>query len=188
MHLYIYQLLNIYSLILMEEKITKQKRSSFWRRCLTRLLISKLHTNSIDMRTYIIQALGKIGDESAIPVILSATKDTNSTIRRFAISALSDIKDERTIDALIGALNDPEPDIRASASMSLGLIGDKKAENALITLLSDKDPSVRTQAVIALGHLKSEQALTILKRMARTESNEWMRRYISQAILEIEGG
>lgn len=169
-------------------KSIQRKKSNFWRRWLTRWLIARLRIKSVEIRTYIIQALGKIGDESALPVILDAAKDTNGTIRRFAISALADQRDIQAIDALIVALNDSENDIRATAAISLGLLGDEKAENALIEILNDNDVTVRSQAVIALGHLGSNNALVILNQMVFTEPNEWIRRYISQAILEIKGG
>jgi len=165
----------------------QQKHNKFWRKWLTRWLINRLRTKSVEIRTYILQALGKVGDESALPAILDAVKDSNSTIRRFAVSALADLGDTRAVDALIGALNDSETDIRVAATMALGRLGGKRAENALIALLDDKEISVRAQAVIALGHLRSNQALPLLNQMMATESNEWMRRYISQAIRDIEG-
>lgn len=92
------------------------------------------------------------------------------------------------MDAIIAALDDSEADIRVAAVMSLGRLGDKCAENTLIILLDDEDVSVRTQAIIALGHLGSSQASSLLNQMLATESSEWMIRYISQAIQEIEGG
>ncbi|MDQ1317904.1 MAG: hypothetical protein QG588_1559 [Candidatus Poribacteria bacterium] len=169
-------------------KSIQHKKNSFWRRWLTRWLIARLHTKSVDTRTYIIQALGKIGDETALPVILDYAKDTNSTIRRFAVSALADQRDIRAVDALIVALNDSENDIRSTAAISLGLLGNEKAENALIEILKDNDVTVRSQAVIALGHIGSSKSLIILNQMVFTEPNEWIRRYISQSILEIKGG
>jgi len=169
-------------------KLIQRKKSSFWRRWLTRRLIALYRTRSVETRTYIIQALGKIGDETALPVILDTAKDTNSTIRRFAVSALADQRDIRALDALIVALNDSENDIRSTAAISLGLLGDEKAENALIEILNDNDVTVRSQAVIALGHIGSSKSLIILNQMVFTELNEWIRRYISQAILEIKGG
>jgi HEAT repeat protein len=170
------------------KKEMRCRKSSFWRRLLTRWLVSRLQIKSVEIRTYILQALGRVGDESAIPVILNAAKDTDNTIRRFAVSALADFGDTEAINAIITALNDLEADIRATAAMSLGLLGDMKAEDALIERLSDKDISVRSQAVIALGNLRSSKAFSILNQMTSTESNEWIRRYISQAILEIKGG
>jgi HEAT repeat protein len=179
-------------------KVSQRKYSNFWRRRLTRWLIARLRTKSVERRTYILQALGRIGDEAALPVILGAAKDTNSTVRRFAVSALADMgKTPHTpgrmghtqaIDALIVALDDPETDIRATAAMSLGLLGDRRAESAIIALLNDEEASVRAQAIIALGHLGSSRTLPILNEMIAVECNEWMRRYISQAIREIEGG
>ncbi|MBM3236339.1 HEAT repeat domain-containing protein [Candidatus Poribacteria bacterium] len=174
----------------------QQKHNKFWRKWLTRWLINRLQTKSVEIRTYILQALGKVGDESALPAILNAAGDSNSTIRRFAVSALADLGDPRAVDALIGALNDSDTDIRAAAVTALGKLGDKRAENALIALLDDKvenpagsgEISVRAQVVIALGHLRSHPALPLLKQMMATEANEWMRRYISQAIRDIEGG
>lgn len=168
-----------------QNQANRGRNSSFWRRWLTRQLIARLQTKSVEMRTYILQTLGKVGDESALPVLLDAARDSDINIRRFAVSALADF---RSVDALIAALKDSESDIRATAAMSLGLLRDKSAENALMELLSDNDVSVRSQAVIALGHLRSNYALPMLNQMISTESNEWMRRYISQAIREIEGG
>jgi HEAT repeat protein len=101
---------------------------------------------------------------------------------------LADQRDIRAVDALIVALNDSENDIRSTAAISLGLLGDEKAENALMEILNDNDVTVRSQAVIALGHIGSNKALIILNQMVFTEPNEWIRRYISQAILEIKGG
>jgi HEAT repeat protein len=72
--------------------------------------------------------------------------------------------------------------------MGVGSFGDERVENALIAILNDKDSSVRAQAIISLGHLGSIQALHKLKQIMNNESNEWMRRYISQSIREIEGG
>ena len=164
----------------------QQKHNNFWRKWLTQWLINRLRTKSAEVRTYVLQALGKVGDDSAFPVILDAVGDSNSTIRRFAVSALADLGDTRAVDALISALNDSETDIRVAAATALGKFDDKRVEDALITLLNDKEISVRAQAVITLGHLRSNQALSLLNQMMATEPSEWMRRYISQAIKNIE--
>lgn len=169
-------------------EVSQRKYNGFWRRWLTRRLIARLRTKSEETRTYILQALGKIGDETALPVILDAARDTNSAIRRFAVSALADLGNSQAIDALIVSLDDPETDIRAAAATALGMLGDRKAEDGLIALLSDEEISVKAQSVIALGHLGSDKALPLLNQMMVTESSEWMRRYISQAIRDIEGG
>lgn len=168
--------------------MSQQKQKRFWRRWLTRWLIARLHVKSVEIRTYVLQALGKVGDESAIPVILDAAKDSDSTIRRYAVPALADLGGAQAAEALVAALEDPESDIRAAAVMALGEIRVERADGALIPLLDDEDLSVRVQAVIALGNLGSRQALPRLNQMMTTESNEWVCRYISQAIREIEGG
>ncbi len=169
-------------------KKVQGKNKNFWRRLLTKCLIFGLRIKSVDVQAYILQALGKIGDESAEQIILDAVKSEDNTIRRFAVSALADLGNDKAIDAIIDALSDEETDIRATAAMSLGLLGNIKAEDHLIKLLDDKNDSVRTQAIIALGNLRSKKAVTKLNQMRSAETNEWIRRYISQAIMEIEGG
>jgi HEAT repeat protein len=169
-----------------KRKVPQRRYSSFWRRWLTRRLIARLRTKSEETRTYMLQALGKIGDETALPVILDAARDASSTIRRFALSALADMGDARAIDTLIDALDDPEDDLRTAAAMGLGSFKDERAEDALIALLDTRNDSVRTQAVISLGNLGSIKALSTLKKIMANEPNEWIRRYISQSILEIE--
>jgi len=168
--------------------MSRQKQKSFWRRWLTRWLVARLRVKSLEIRTYVLQALGKVGDESALPVILDAARDPDSTIRRYAVPALADMGGAQATEALIAALADPESDIRAAAVMALGEIKEKHVDDALMPLLDDEDLSVRIQTVIALGHLGSKQALPRLGQMMTTESNEWVCRYISQAIQEIEGG
>ncbi len=165
-----------------------QQKHKFWRKWLTRLLMSRLKTRSAEVRTYILQALGKVGDESALPVILDAAGDSDSAIRRFAVSALADLGDMRAVDTLIGALNDSETDIRVAAATALGRFREKRSEDALIAFLDDEEISIRAQSVISLGNLRSNQALPLLNKMMVAESSEWMRRYISQAIKDIEGG
>ena len=169
-------------------RMNQQRCGKFWRRWLTRRLIARLRTTSVETRTYILQALGRIGDEAALPVLFDAARDANGVIRRFAVSALADLGGTQATDALIAVLDDEETDIRSAAAMGLGEIGDKRAVDALMRLLGDGEPSVRTQAVIALGHLGCSQALARLNQMRADESDEWMRRYMSQAIQEIEGG
>lgn len=168
--------------------MSRQKQKRFWRRWLTRWLIARLQMKSLEIRTYVLQALGKVGDESALPVILDAAKDSDSTMRRYAVPALADMGGEQATEALMAALDDPESDIRAAAVMALGEIRAERADDALMPLLGDEDLSVRVQTVIALGNLGSKQALPRLNQMMTTESNEWVCRYISQAIREIEGG
>jgi len=101
----------------------QQKHNNFWRKWLTQWLINRLPTKSVEIHTYILQALGKVGDESAFPVLLEAAGDVNGTIRRFAVSALADLGDTRAVDVIIAALNDSETDIRVAAAIALGKLG-----------------------------------------------------------------
>lgn len=166
----------------------RQWKNSFWRRWLTRWLVERLPTESVDKRSYLLQALGKVGDETALKHLIAAMKDPDETVRRFAISALVDYGGPYAVETLIEALRDPESDIRAAAATALGQSRDLRATDALIETLEDAEPSVRAQAVIALGHLQAREALIPLQHMMQNESSEWMLRYVTQAIAEIKGG
>ena len=57
---------------------------------------------------------------------------------------------------------------------------------ALISTITDSDRAVCSAAVVALGRIGSPQAISALKALAETTNSEWIRRYISEALHQIE--
>ena len=166
-----------------------------WRFFPTRLLLRKLQSESAEIRAYAAEGLGNVGDVYAVIPLIEALSDDNTSVRRFAISSLGHLRDARAIDSLITFLHDEEPDMRCAAVVALGELGltDERVDNppeqvieALIGCVNDLDRSVCSAAVVALGRIGNPQAVSALNNLAETTESEWVRRYISEAIHQID--
>lgn len=166
-----------------------------WRYIPTHVLLRKLRSESAEMRAYAAEGLGGVGDVHAVAPLIDALTDNNSTVRRFAISSLGKIRDARAIDVLIPFLQDEEADMRCAAAVALGELGlteDRfltpplQVIEALINSVTDSDRGVCAAAVVALGRIGSPQAVSALDALAATTDSEWIRRYISEALHQIE--
>lgn len=166
-----------------------------WRFFPTRVLLRKLRSESAEMRAYAAEGLGNVGDVHAVSPLIDALSDDNTAVRRFAISSLGHLRDARAIDGLILFLQDEEPDMRCAAVVALGELGltEERGANppvqvidALISSVTDTDRSVCSAAVVALGRIGNPQAISALNALAETTESEWVRRYISEALHQIE--
>lgn len=150
------------------------------------IFLPKLKSESTEVRSYAAEALGEVGDAQAILPLINALEDTDSTVRRFAISSLGHLRDLRAIDALIPFLADQEADMRCAAVIALGEIGDPRAVNALIGMLEDSDRAVCAAAVVALGRIGDSRAIEPLHALEHTTTSEWIRRYVSETLHQID--
>ena len=166
-----------------------------WRFFPTRVLLRKLRSESAEMRAYAAEGLGNIGDVHAVSPLIDALSDDNTAVRRFAISSLGHLRDARAIDGLILFLQDEESDMRCAAVVALGELGltEERGANppvqvidALISSVTDINRSVCSAAVVALGRIGNPQAISALNALAETTESEWVRRYISEALHQIE--
>lgn len=166
-----------------------------WRYFPTRVLLRKLQSESSEMRAYAAEGLGGVGDVHAVAPLINALSDNNSTVRRFAISSLGHIRDPRAIDVLIPFLQDDEADMRCAAVVALGELGldEERASNppvqiieALMGSIWDTDRAVCSAAVVALGRIGNPQAISALNALADATESEWIRRYVSEALHQIE--
>ena len=166
-----------------------------WRYVPTYLLLRKLRSESAEMRAYAAEGLGGVGDVHAVAPLINALDDNNSTVRRFAISSLGRIRDDRAIEVLIPFLQDDEADMRCAAVVALGELGLSEERfstppvqviEALISSITDTDRGVCSAAIVALGRIGNPQAISALNALAETTDSEWIRRYISEALHQIE--
>ncbi len=165
-----------------------------WRYFPSKLLRRKLRSDSAEMRAYAAEGLGNVGDVHAVVPLIEALSDNNTTVRRFAISALGRLRDSRAIDGLIPFLDDDEPDMRCAAVVALGELGLTEGRitnppvqviEALMGSVTDSDRSVCSAAVVALGRIGNPQAISALNALEQTTESEWIRRYISEALHQI---
>ena len=166
-----------------------------WRYIPTHVLLRKLRSESAEMRAYAAEGLGGVGDVHAVAPLINALSDNNSTVRRFAISSLGHIRDPRAIDVLIPFLQDEEADMRCAAVVALGELGLSEERfstppvqiiEALMSSIWDTDRAVCSAAVVALGRIGNPHAISALNELAEATESEWIRRYISEALHQIE--
>ena len=159
-----------------------------WRYLPTQFLISKLKkSESAEIRSYAAEALGAIGDANANQPLIDALQDTNNSVRRFAISSLGHLRNTTAITPLIPFLQDEEPDIRCATAIALGKINHSSAVEALIPAATeDADRSVCSAAIIALGKIGDKRAIEPLNNLMKQSDNEWILRYVSETLHQIE--
>jgi len=97
------------------------------------------------VRSRAADALGKIGDEKAIPGLLKLLEDSESDVRSRAADALGKIGDEKAIPGLLKLVEHSESSVRWMAAYALGNIGDEKA--------IDRDylNSLKIQSLLCVG-------------------------------------
>ena len=118
------------------------------------------------------EALGKIGDRSAVPNLagLLIVPNGHTEARCAAASALGLLGDRQAIEALIKALEDDK--VRWFAVDAIGVLGAIDPKKPLTeavphlvrVLLGDAKPDIREAAAVALGKLRVDDALAALAK------------------------
>lgn len=117
----------------------------------------------IDAKEEIIKILGELGDNKAVPAIISALEDEDFdnllyTTKFHAAKSLGQLKDKRASAFILKILQDSESHLKAMAVWALGEVGDIKAIEPLSQLLKDEDNNVREAVKEALSKLKNIDA------------------------------
>jgi HEAT repeat protein len=136
------------------------------------------------VRSSAADALGKIGDDRAIPGLLKLVEDSDSDVRRSAADALGKIGDAQAIPGLLKLVEDSDSDVRRSAADALGKIGDAQAIPGLLKLVEDSDSDVRRSAADALGKIGDDQAIPGLLKLVE-DSDSDVRRMAADALGKI---
>ncbi len=112
-----------------------------------------------------LRALGRLGDPSAVPVVLEFALDPSPQVRGEALGAAAllldpEKPDGRVVEPLVAALRDPRLATveRAQVATLLGRTGASRAAAPLVSLASAKDRALRIAAIDALGVLAAGSA------------------------------
>jgi len=95
----------------------------------------------------------------AIPGLLKALEDQDSSVRWSAAKALGNLGSVEAIPGLLKALENKVPCVRWNAVYALGMIGNVEAIPGLLKALEDQDSGVRESAVNALGMIGNVEAI-----------------------------
>ncbi len=165
-------------------------------------LMALLQSDKPQVRHDAAHALGKIGDNRAVPALMAAVCDTDRVVVFKAMFALGQIGDASAIPALLPFLgNEPKEiremltqvleqfsdaavpaltqalvhdrwQVREHAAEILGLIGTRESVPALIAVLQDEQWQVRYAVVFALHTIGGAVAKNALKSMSPDASPE----------------
>ena len=125
-------------------------------------LIKALKDKDGSVGTLAAQALGRIGDESAVAPLLAALTEGDSDVRFSAAWALGKLGGTAAVQPLITALSDESPDVCQVAAASLGHLADAAAVGPLCSALRDSAQPVRQWAATALGAIGDRRATNSL--------------------------
>jgi HEAT repeat protein len=132
---------------------------------------------------YSIRALGRIGDPSSLPLLLSLIKSENVVIRVEAAKALAIYPTNESIDALFAALQDPTAAVSSYAAYSLLVLLPKDRFSLVAEQLGSITSQTARKALYKLlVRLDPQAAIPILMR--RTASQDPIER---GAIFEAAG-
>ncbi|HCC68510.1 MAG TPA: hypothetical protein DEP99_01285, partial [Nitrospiraceae bacterium] len=134
----------------------------------TDYLIEAFESPNRNVRKFIIDILGDVGDRKALLLILNAIKDEDDNVRVSAVEHLGRIRDASVTDALISILESGDLWLGYPAADALGMIGEPKAINVLLSALLKKP--LREPALRALGRIGDISTLPFLTSYLRDPS------------------
>lgn len=129
-------------------------------------LIQFAKDDDVSIRQWCVQALGKIGDRRASPVLVDILKDAGNPVRFDAAWALATCGDDDAKAPLREALRHPDLGGQLEAGMRYALfaLGDKEQFDGLIGMLTTSEEQGRVRAAQALGEIGDPQAIYHLEQ------------------------
>jgi len=111
------------------------------------------------VRATALAALGMVGGEDEMDVIIAGLGDASPEVREFAALAAAQIGGDRAVACLVGALASPAPEVRFQAVAGIAELEPDDAASLLLPLLADADAEVRAQVISALANLEEPTLL-----------------------------
>ncbi len=139
-----------------------------------RLLALLDHPSTPEARTLtIIDALGRMFAEPAVPRLVRATQTGSTAVASAATRALGEIGKPETVPLLTALLDSEEPMVQAAAARALGQVGALNFDYSMVDpllakLKTTKDVRVMTAIVRALGRLPDRRSFDALVHLQET--------------------
>jgi HEAT repeat protein len=143
----------------------------------------QLESNDVTVRSDAAHALGKMGDEAAVPVLARALQDADEYVRKSAVTALCRVSGPAAAEALRAALTDRSEQVVLLAVRGLRDIRDKGSVESLIRVLGRRERSLQLAASEALVRIGPDAVGPLLA----TIDDRAQRRRIGEAVMKIIG-
>ncbi len=128
-------------------------------------LLGLLQSDDAGLMLDAIVVLGRIGDQQAVPSLVTRLSHVSHVIRAQVAEALALIGDPSSVPHLIHLLKDPDSTVRANAASGFVRLVDSQAFRPLLNALQDEDAYVRRYAASALGELGDTKAIPELLKL-----------------------
>ncbi|MGB3691419.1 MAG: HEAT repeat domain-containing protein [Spirulinaceae cyanobacterium] len=128
-----------------------------------------------EMLKTICWTLARLGDDTALPALLTTLKTAKPLVRAEAALALGTLGNKECLSYLLDTLNEDEDiKVRSAAAYAVGLLGNKEAVKQLVKVLENQheNSQVRGQAAEALSDLGDTQAVVPLIKALKDDSVE----------------
>jgi serine/threonine-protein kinase len=135
-------------------------------------LVEALRDASLKVKAEAIQAIVKLGERAAGPVIRllnDALDEGDNLTARFAAKALGLIGDRSISPVLVELLTGDDKFVACEAALALGRLDEPKAVPDLIALLEDRNGNIRFAAAEALGQICDPRARDALRTKLNDE-------------------
>jgi HEAT repeat protein len=140
-------------------------------------ILARLKSDSPAVRLAAIEAIGALGDESSVPVLLSVADDTTSEA---VLGSLVALQGAGVNAALIRAAQ--PPDTSTVAVRALGRRRAKEAVDLLLQLSGSDSSAIREEATVALGMTVPQDRFVDLLALRKEAKSESRKAAIEQAI------
>jgi HEAT repeat protein len=129
-------------------------------------LVELLGHRNDRIRARAAEALGQIGDPSAVPLLADALcSDHSEQVQVAAAKALGDLKDPSALPALQRGLDETDH-VRCRAVIAIGEIADPTVVPTIAKMLHDTSPQVRYHAASVLGKIGDHSTRKLLEPLA----------------------
>lgn len=123
-------------------------------------LLEELNCSDHDVRKFVLDILGEVGDPAAVPAMIRSLADPDGNVRAAAAENLGKIGASEAASALVDALQEPDLLFRFTVLEALGKIG---AQIPLERLLAfQREPLLRKALFDCLGRIGGEEAIPTL--------------------------
>ncbi len=139
------------------------------------------------VRTAALEALGKLGNETSIPVLLKAAVSDVKQEAKVAGNSLDRLRGEKVNAAMVDALSGAAVAEQCELARSLAARSAVEAVPVLLKQAEAKDEAVRTSAFDALGSLASASDLPVLVDLLVGTDGDNARKAAEKAVASVAG-
>lgn len=143
--------------------------------------LQQLKSADVTLRSDSAHALGKLGDERAVPALAEALRDSDEYVRKSAVMALRRIGGPRAMEAMRVALADRSEQVCLQAVKGLGELRDAGAVEALLKVLVRRERSLVSAATEALSRIGPEAVRPLMEAF----KDRYLRRRIGTQLWRI---